>query len=163
MFLTYCRASYCSYSVHAGWCVCASSDNCTKLVCVLGVSQHVCVFGSRLLPLVSEVFHSEPDEIPPASTAAIRQRIMQASPQAKTHTCTDTGGFPSVCVCVWLSSVMWLRSSLPSSLCLPVLQSLRETRQGPLRICSSPSRGVAHAGLIDAWTLCVPNIHLFAS
>lgn len=70
-------------------------------VCVFSVSQYVCVFGSLLLPLVSEVFHSEPDEIPPASTAAIRRRIMQSAPQAKTHTCTGTGGFQSVCVCMF--------------------------------------------------------------
>lgn len=64
---------------------------------------HVCVcVGSLLLPLVSKVFHSEPDEIPPASTAAIRQRIMKSLPQANTHIHihTDTGGFYSLHVCV---------------------------------------------------------------
>lgn len=101
--------------VQAG--VCDSSDNFTKVVRVLVVFHlclcafvlltkcvftrlNVCAFGNLLLPLVSEVFHSEPDEIPPASPAAIRRRIMQSSPQAKTHSYTGTGGFYSVCVCV---------------------------------------------------------------
>lgn len=73
-------------------------------ICTLGygyVSVCVC-FGSLLLPLVSKVFHSEPDEIPPASTAAIRRRIMQSSPQANTltHTQTQVGFTLRVCVCV---------------------------------------------------------------
>lgn len=64
----------------------------------------MCAFGKRLLPFVSGAFHLEPDEIPPASMAAIRQHIMQSSPRAKTVTFTDAGGFLlCVCVCMWKS------------------------------------------------------------
>lgn len=75
-------------------------------LCLL-VRACVCVsFGSRLLPLVSKAFHSEPDKIPPAYTAVIRRRTMQSSLQANAHTLarshTDRHRWVSAswCVCV---------------------------------------------------------------
>ncbi len=114
----------CSYSVCTGLCVCfcvvhmqfhiSCNHSCVLfvilLVCVclyswlwlcVCVCSPACVcFGSLQLPLVSKVFHSEPDEIPPASTAAIRQRIMQSAPRANTFTHTQTQVDFTLCMCV---------------------------------------------------------------
>lgn len=93
--------------------MCQSQMGCAFVLLALTVLACLCVcvcvcvsFGSRLLPLVSKAFHSEPDKIPPAYTAAIRQRTMQSSLQANAHTLarshTDRHRWVSAswCVCV---------------------------------------------------------------
>lgn len=91
--------------------MCQSQMGCAFVLLALTVLACLCVcvcvsFGSRLLPLVSKAFHSEPDKIPPAYTAAIRRRTMQSSLQANAHTlaCSHTDRHrwvsASWCVCV---------------------------------------------------------------